>query len=477
MQFSPNCFYLIHIPSILSKDFKNNCFQGSLIFKKMEFTHLFTPEQYGTPMKIKNPIGIHLILYFLLFSPIFADTIILKSQKSYKGKVINQDENSVTFLDDGNSRIIIKKTEILKIYYKDLEDSEIKQILKDSAPKKKKVKEEKVGEDNSEDQTKESNTPRKSGLKLNLGIWGGPMGHFSSNFENLNSTDNLFSGFRINRISQNGERKNRNYLFLPIGLHYYIPSGIGSFELGVESRGNNISPTAFGFSTKYNYNSFTQNSLGIHNSVSKFSNIDWSFGYDFFLPGNLVSLTPKFLIRQFHETYKEDYNLFFPVTPPLQQGSKYYETRAYKSYFGLKTVVHITNQFSIYADMVTTDWIPLLEMPSNFLLRNKTTYNELRTYETFLYVQDSGTMKPAVSGNRKIFGLSYKWENLQFNFGVHNEIITYKYSNASELPFVLGRFQNSISFSDLISKYFLDYRDSYKTEIKSFFIEMEYSFE
>ena len=86
-------------------------------------------------------------------------------------------------------------------------------------------------------------------------------------------------------------------------------------------------------------------------------------------------------------------------------------------------------------------------------------------------------MKPAVSGNRKIFGLSYKWENLQFNFGVHNEIITYKYSNASELPFVLGRFQNSISFSDLISKYFLDYRDSYKTEIKSFFIEMEYSFE
>ncbi len=73
------------------------------------------------------------ILFFLISNTVFSETIVLRNGNVKKGKIVSQDKLSLVFEEkaDADPEVFSKK-EILKISYKDLTQTEINQILKDS---------------------------------------------------------------------------------------------------------------------------------------------------------------------------------------------------------------------------------------------------------------------------------------------------------------------------------------------------------
>jgi hypothetical protein len=85
-------------------------------------------------------------IYFLGFifvclsnTGLFADTLILKTKKVYKGTVLSQNENSIEFRTNTGQQMSVSKRNVLKVLYKDLNEKEIKKVIQDEEKKNTKL--------------------------------------------------------------------------------------------------------------------------------------------------------------------------------------------------------------------------------------------------------------------------------------------------------------------------------------------------
>lgn len=69
------------------------------------------------------------ILSIVFVTGLYSETVILKSGKSLKGTVIDQDRKEIKLKQDDGNILLIQIIEILKISYKDLNDSEVRKII------------------------------------------------------------------------------------------------------------------------------------------------------------------------------------------------------------------------------------------------------------------------------------------------------------------------------------------------------------
>lgn len=67
--------------------------------------------------------------------PLFADTLILKNKKVYRGKVVSQSEKSITFKTKEGQDLTFLKREVLKVVYKDLNEQEAKKVIQEEEKK------------------------------------------------------------------------------------------------------------------------------------------------------------------------------------------------------------------------------------------------------------------------------------------------------------------------------------------------------
>ncbi|MCW7471509.1 LA_0442/LA_0875 N-terminal domain-containing protein [Leptospira kanakyensis] len=80
-------------------------------------------------MKLKIKLSLFLIGNLLISGSLFPETIILKTGKTFFGRVIDQNEEILKLKENNGNILEFQKSEILKVTYKDLNTKEIKQII------------------------------------------------------------------------------------------------------------------------------------------------------------------------------------------------------------------------------------------------------------------------------------------------------------------------------------------------------------
>lgn len=86
-------------------------------------------EKTGIQLKLKIKLSLFLIGNLLLTGSLFPETIILKTGKTYFGRVIDQNKDVLKLKENNGNILEFQKSEILKVTYKDLDTKEIKQII------------------------------------------------------------------------------------------------------------------------------------------------------------------------------------------------------------------------------------------------------------------------------------------------------------------------------------------------------------
>ncbi|WP_291877068.1 hypothetical protein [Leptospira sp.] len=80
-------------------------------------------------MKHNFKISLILLGNLLLTASLFPETIILKTGKTFFGRVIEQNRDFLKLKENNGNVLQFQKTEILKVTYRDLNTKEIKQII------------------------------------------------------------------------------------------------------------------------------------------------------------------------------------------------------------------------------------------------------------------------------------------------------------------------------------------------------------
>jgi hypothetical protein len=322
----------------------------------------------------------------------------------------------------------------------------------------------------------------QSGFVLKGGLWG-LGGTFKSQFQQIAFMDDLLSGFGFGQIDLDWVEKKKFYLLNPIGLDYYKPIGPGSLLLSFDMRGLPIAESVFGFNPKYEFNSLTNfgnnlnnnnGVLGIHNGNLKFRNYDFVVGYQFGLLGNQLLITPKFLIRDFTNHYKED--AIFIGNNFVGFGTRKYQAPGYASFMGANFQYHFNQVSSVFFDFTFDSFIqlPLPKIGAMFDDQLKYSKTYVSTGGGSVVINGRGTQ--VITGNRVLFGYQHKFGAMALQVGYHSETINSRYENHLELPFSFdGNGNVGFSFNELLSNKLITYNSDNKTELKSLYLMLTYS--
>ncbi len=121
---------------------------------------------------------------------IFADTIILKNGTVIKGKVNSQDGSQLVVTDKSGSTQKISKSDTLKVLYKDANDKEVQDILKDYKAKEKSNSESKA-DDKTEEASAEDTADKTRFVRFSGDL---SYGYYQTDWEKRLITTNLVGG-------------------------------------------------------------------------------------------------------------------------------------------------------------------------------------------------------------------------------------------------------------------------------------------
>ncbi|TGL21069.1 hypothetical protein EHQ46_08965 [Leptospira yanagawae] len=71
---------------------------------------------------------VSILLFSVLIQPISATNILLRNGETIKGKVVSQDDLTIQIVPEGGSPKYLKKSEVLKVVYKEVSEMELKNI-------------------------------------------------------------------------------------------------------------------------------------------------------------------------------------------------------------------------------------------------------------------------------------------------------------------------------------------------------------
>ncbi|MCB1176755.1 MAG: hypothetical protein KDK36_04155 [Leptospiraceae bacterium] len=319
----------------------------------------------------------------------------------------------------------------------------------------------------------------QSGFVLKGGLWG-IGGSFKTQFEQIAFTDDLLSGFGFGQLDLDWTEKKKYYLLNPIGLDWFKPIGPGSLQLSFDMRGLPVGKSAFGFNPKYEYNSiagFGNNNngvVGIHDGELEFRYYDFVVGYQFGLLGNKLFITPKFLLRDFTNKYKE--SALYLGNNTVGIGNRDYNAPGYGSFLGVNLQFHFNQVSSIFLDLTFDSFIQLPLPKIGLLFDDQLEYS--KSYFTNgggnLVINGKGTQE--VTGNRFLFGYQHKFGSLALRIGYHSETINSRYDSNFEIPLWFNTNGNAgISVNEILSNMLITYDQQNKTEIKSLYLMLTYS--
>ncbi|MCX7997518.1 MAG: hypothetical protein N3A69_01015 [Leptospiraceae bacterium] len=312
------------------------------------------------------------------------------------------------------------------------------------------------------------------GLVLKGGLWG--LGNsFKSQYESIRFTDSLLAGFGFGELNLDWEKKSNDiYLLNPIGFDFYLPAGPGALQLGFEARGLPFAPGAFGFNPKYEYISLNPPGIiGLHNADVKFRNYDYTIGYQ--IPVAQFLITPKFVIRDFANEFKDDSfyfgNNFFGI------GKMNYKSPGYASFIGVNLLFDINGTSGIFLDMIFTSplQIPLPQIGELFATNMK--YTQLFLTNGVVGYTFRGRGTQVITGQRFLLGYQHKFGNLALQIGYHSETLNSRYDGNFELPITIvqGADRLFIDVNEIISNRFITYDQQNKTELKSLYLTLLYN--
>lgn len=312
------------------------------------------------------------------------------------------------------------------------------------------------------------------GLVLKGGLWG--LGNsFKTQYEPIRFTDSLLAGFGFGELNDTWSKKSNDiYLLNPIGFDFYLPLGPGSLQLGIEARGLPFATGLFGFNPKYEYISFSPwGFIGLHNADVKFRNYDYTIGYQFAVSQLLI--TPKFLIRDFANEYKDSSfyfgNNFFGI------GRMNYKSPGYASFMGVNLLFNINAASGIFLDMIFTSPIqlPMPQIGDMFASEMKYTHLFLTNGAVRYTFRGRGTQ--VITGQRFLLGYQHKFGSLALQIGYHSETLNSRYDGHFELPITIvqGRNWFGIDVDEIIINRFVTYDQQNKTELKSLYLTLLYN--
>ncbi|EOQ88483.1 hypothetical protein LEP1GSC202_2246 [Leptospira yanagawae serovar Saopaulo str. Sao Paulo = ATCC 700523] len=77
---------------------------------------------------MKFKVFVSILLFSVLIQPISATNILLRNGETIKGKVVSQDDLTIQIVPEGGSPKYLKKSEVLKVVYKEVSEIELKNI-------------------------------------------------------------------------------------------------------------------------------------------------------------------------------------------------------------------------------------------------------------------------------------------------------------------------------------------------------------
>lgn len=311
----------------------------------------------------------------------------------------------------------------------------------------------------------------QKGFVLKGGLWG-LGGSFKSQYEDISFTDDLLSGFGFGRLNFDWEEKKKYYLLNPIGFDYYMGVGPGSLLLGFEARGLPFGKEAFGFAPKYEYLSVSGGGIGLHDAEVTFRNYDFTIGYQFAVSKFLI--TPKFLIRDFTNEYKD--SAIFLGENSFGIGNKKYSSPGYASFLGANFFFDINGTSGIFLDMIFTSPIQLPLPQIGALFNDKMEYTKLFLSEGGIGYTFQGKGRQIITGNRFMLGYQHKFGALALQIGYHSETLNSRYESHREIPIGIGRGGGlGIGVDEIIVNRFVTYDQNSKTEFRSLYLALTYS--
>jgi len=312
----------------------------------------------------------------------------------------------------------------------------------------------------------------QKGLVLKGGLWG-LGGSFKSQYESISFTDDLLSGFGFGRLDLDWNEKKKYYILNPIGLDYYLGAGPGSLLFSFEARGLPLGENAFGFTPTYDYISIDTNPiLGLHEAKVTYRNYDFTIGYQFAVSKFLI--TPKFLIRDFTNKYKDE--AIFISRDFFGIGNKTYSSPGYASFIGGNFFFDINGTSGIFLDLIFTSPIQLPLPQIGALFNDQMEYKHLFLTNGAIGYTFQGKGTQVISGNRTLLGYQHKFGNLALQIGYHSETLNSRYEGHREIPiFIVRNNFVGIDVDEIIINRFVTYDQNNKTEIKSLYLALTYS--
>lgn len=318
---------------------------------------------------------------------------------------------------------------------------------------------------------------KSGGFSIKGGLWG-IAGSFKSDLQDKHFVDNVLGGhgddWGFGMIDLDWNEQKKYYLLNPIGVQYETGKmGPGSLVFALDSYGFYFLQGVMGFNPKYDFLSVSRGTIGTTDVNYKFRSTDFSIGYK--LNFDKVFLTPKFLIRNFAQDYKENGLYFGSGYVGMVDGKL--SSSAWTSFIGLDFLFAINQASAIFFDFAMGS--PILGQITSSGKHSQTAFGGGDGYG--IVGLHSGKVVHEVKGTRLQFGYQHTFgSSLALRVGYHLENLDSNYSNYGGIPLWAGGNRNGnggagIDIWELVTDKFV-YKGTDKIEIKTLYLSLQYGF-
>lgn len=317
-------------------------------------------------------------------------------------------------------------------------------------------------EEVNESQTNNSNPTRLDGFRFS----GGLLGFAGSYRPELEGRFKQDAFLYFNQYNLDWDRYKRFRYFNPIGISYGSKNNLGTVFGFVETRGISGAENVTGFSSRNKYMSIgilsgtnTLNDNEINSSIN-----DGGFGFQMIFDKFLVS--PKISGRYFLTDISQ--NTIFNGN---LNGVASFNIRTNSSSFfpGAKLQYLLAENSSLFLDVSTNKFTPVNGNETG-------SFHKISGFTNNTFYYTSATLSQQITSSRLLVGFQENFGRLGIQLGYQEEVISTRYTKFTSLPVVINGNNFNFNYNQFILDRFFIYKNSYNTDIKSFYINLIYAY-